>query len=83
MCLIINTDLQFTTLEAFERAIQRVKKDFGTKRIKGDVAFSTVGGEIERDRTETIRWSNLDEIYRSLKGKEMVLRYGHITVEIQ
>ena len=75
MCLQIRTIYKFSTVEAFERAVEMVEKYWGTKVIRGRVIYKG---------TKTfLNWSNLRQAVKEASKVNPVAIHGLITVENQ
>ena len=75
MCLQIRTIYKFSTVEAFERAVETVEKHWGTKFIRGRVIYKG---------TKTfLNWGNLQQALTEVTKVNPVAIHGLIAVENQ
>ena len=75
MCLQIRTTYKFNTVEAFERAVEKVEKYWGTKLIRGHVIYK--GTKI------FLNWGNLRQTLEEVTEVNPEAIHGLIAVENQ
>ena len=75
MCLQIRTIYKFSTVEAFERAVDTVEKYWGSKLIRGHVIYK--GTKI------FLNWGNLRQALKEVTKVSPEAIHGLIAVENQ
>jgi hypothetical protein len=75
MCLMIRTIYKFNTVEAFERAVKTVEKQWNKKFIRGRVVYHT--------SKQQLKWDNLRTELQKAKSVNPVTIHGLIAVENQ
>ena len=75
MCLQIRTIYKFNTVEAFERAVEKVEKYWGTKLIRGRVIY--------KGTKMFLNWGNLRQTLEEAIKVNPEAIHGLITVENQ
>ncbi|MBU7028921.1 MAG: hypothetical protein HXS48_18450 [Theionarchaea archaeon] len=75
MCLMVRTLYKFSTVEAFERAVQTVESQWNTKFIRGIVIYNNI--------KTSLRWNNLREQLQEAKTVNPETIHGFIAVENQ
>ena len=75
MCLLIRTLYKFNTLQAFERAVEKVEQYWSDKFIRGRVVYN--GSKIH------LKWKNLRSELEEAKTVNPSTIHGLIVVEDQ
>jgi hypothetical protein len=75
MCLMIRTIYKFNTVEAFERAVKTVEKQWTKKFIRGRVVYHT--------SKTYLKWDNLRTELQKAKSVNPATIHGLIAVENQ
>jgi hypothetical protein len=75
MCLQIRTIYKFSSVEAFERAVDTVEKHWGTKVIRGRVIY--------KETKTFLNWGNLRQTLREASKVNSEAIHGLIAVENQ